>query len=337
MFSDTVFFVHGTFDGFGRDPGVSNTMNRDDQGLWQYEMMAELSPFFHVRIQRVNKNNKSCLPREVGEEFHNLTAPGYLSPLPLLETVAGLDGYPSSPHLGYRITVNDTDQRYYLSPVGSWENQIAIYILLGAVPILTGFASICIYQYAFYTVESNKLDRPRKKSILPTTIPPKVRLDYWLREIYSEALNKEIFKSLRSLGESSTEQSYSVSSPRRTILIATRGYEINDWDIRIDNGSPGTTPHLMSKNLAHLDLVWVVPCRGGIVNPEDQRTNPITVTVFGSGSIVQVQYHRLRNTTFLLLDTPTFRAQAEEEPYPRRMEDIDTAFYCFSWYVFAVL
>lgn len=198
--SSACFFVQGALDGFGRDSGVSNTMRKDSQGLWQYDLMTELSSSFHVRIRRVNKNNESGLSRELGET-HNLTVPGYLSPLPLLETIVNVDGYPPSPNLAYRITINDTDQRYCLSSVGSRQNQAAIYFFLGAVPIFTGFASIRIYLYAFYAVKINKFGKARKESILPMNIQSKMHLDHWFPEIYFEAFKKGNSKSFTSLGK----------------------------------------------------------------------------------------------------------------------------------------
>lgn len=334
--SDTVFFVHGAFDEFGRDSGVPNAMKKDDQGLWQYDLMSELSPFFHVRIRRANKNNESGLSREFGE-LHNLTVSGYLSPLPFLVTIVNVDEYPRSPNLAYRITVNETDQRYYLSSVGSRQTQVAIYIFLGVVPLLTGFTSIWIYMYAFYAVKVNMFGKARKESILPTKIQSKLHLDQWFPEVSLEAFKKESSKSFTSVGRSSTKLSDPLSTPRRrTILIATMEYEIDDWDIRVDNGGLGAMAQLMSKHLEHQDLIWVVPCVSGIVYPEDDRAHPMTVTVFGSCYIVQVQYHRLRNTTFVLLDAPVFRAQTTAEPYPRRVDDIDSAIYYSSWYVYFI-
>lgn len=331
--SNAVFYIHGVFDEFDRDSGVPNTMKKDDQGLWQYDLMTELSPSFQVRIRRVNKNNVPDLSRKL-EELHNLTVPGYLSPPPLLETIVNVDGYPPSPNLAYRITVNDTNQRYYLSPVGSRQNQIVMYFFLGVVPILTGFASIRIYLYAFYAVKINKFGMARKGSILPTTIQSRMCLDRWFSEISLDVLRKENFKSFTLVGKSPIKQSDFLSSPRRrTILIATMEYEIDDWDIRIDNGGLGAMAQLMSKNLEHQDLVWVIPCVRDIVYPEDQRVDPMTVTILGSRYIVQVQYHRLRNITFVLLDAPVFRAQTKAEPYPPRMDDMDSAIYYSSWYV----
>lgn len=331
--SDAVLFIVGAFGEFGLHSGVLIRMKKDDQVLWHYDLMTEFSPFFQVRIQRANKSNESGMS-QLGA-LHNRTVPGQLLPLSLLETIINIDRYPS-PKLAYRITVNDTDQRYYLSPVGSWQNQVAIFFFLGVVPILTGFASIRVYLYAFYAVKVNKFGNARKESVL-TTIQSKMRFNHCFSEISLEVPRKENIKSLTPLGKSSTKQSKSFSSPRRTILIATMEYEIDDWDIRIDNGGLGVMTQLMSKNLEHEDLVWVIPCVRDIAYPEDQRANPMAVTIFGSPYIVQVQYHRLRNITFVLLDAPVFRAQTKAEPYPRRMDDIDSAIYYSSWYVFSIM
>lgn len=111
-------------------------------------------------------------------------------------------------------------------------------------------------------------------------------------------------------------------------------YEIDDWDIRIGNVGLGAMTQLMSKHLEHQDRVWVVPCVRGIVYPGDDRAHPMTITIFGSCYIVQVQYHRLRNITFVWFDAPVFRAQTKAEPCPRRMDDMDGAIYYSSWYVY---
>ena len=46
---------------------------------------------------------------------------------------------------------------------------------------------------------------------------------------------------------------------------------------------------------------------------------------------VQVQYHRLRNITYVLLDAPIFRQQTKAEPYPARMDDLRSAIYYSAW------
>lgn len=88
---------------------------------------------------------------------------------------------------------------------------------------------------------------------------------------------------------------------------------------------------LMGKNLGHQDLIWVVPCVGGVDYPEDQRAEPMSVNVLGNPYEVQVQYHVLRNITYVLLDAPVFRQQTKTEPYPPRMDDLDSAIYYSAW------
>lgn len=75
---------------------------------------------------------------------------------------------------------------------------------------------------------------------------------------------------------------------------------------------------LMGKALGQQDLVWVVPCVGGIAYPVDVPADAMVVTVLGVQYEVQVQCHQLRNITYVLLDAPVFRQQTKAEPYPPR-------------------
>jgi hypothetical protein len=96
------------------------------------------------------------------------------------------------------------------------------------------------------------------------------------------------------------------------------------------------------KNLGHRDLIWVVPCKyspshsfvkntrvainivlsargltcagvGGIDYPTDTPAEPMHVTVLGKSYKIDVQYHVLRNITYVLLDAPIFRQQTKAE------------------------
>lgn len=55
------------------------------------------------------------------------------------------------------------------------------------------------------------------------------------------------------------------------------------------------------------------------------------VTILGNPYEVQVQYHQLNNITYVLLDGPVFRKQTKTEPYPPRMDDLDSAIYYSAW------
>ena len=89
----------------------------------------------------------------------------------------------------------------------------------------------------------------------------------------------------------------------------------------------------MGKHLGHQDLIWVVPCVGNVDYPIDYRAEPMRITILGEVRVVQVQYHQLRNITYVLLDAPIFRSQSTSEPYPARMDDIESAIYYSAWYV----
>jgi len=87
----------------------------------------------------------------------------------------------------------------------------------------------------------------------------------------------------------------------------------------------------MGKVLGFQDLIWVVPCVGGIVYPRAESAESMYITILGGLYEVRVQYHKLRNITYVLLDAPIFRAQTKSEPYPARMDDLTSAVYYSTW------
>lgn len=55
------------------------------------------------------------------------------------------------------------------------------------------------------------------------------------------------------------------------------------------------------------------------------------VRIMGQYYEIQVQYHKLENITYVLLDAPVFRKQSKAEPYPPRMDDMESAIYYSAW------
>ena len=117
---------------------------------------------------------------------------------------------------------------------------------------------------------------------------------------------------------------------RRTVLIATLEYDIADWNIKIKIGGLGVMAQLMAKNLGHQDLVWVVPCVGDIDYPKDGNAEPIEVTILEQKYSIDVTYHQYDNIKYILLDAPVFR-QTTKEPYPARMDDLESAIFYSAW------
>lgn len=117
------------------------------------------------------------------------------------------------------------------------------------------------------------------------------------------------------------------------MLIATVEYNIDDWNIKVKIGGLGVMAQLMGKALGHQDLVWVVPCVGDIQYPDlpEEKAEPMTVEILDVPYTVNVSYHQVENITYVLLDAPVFRQQTKAEPYPPRMDNIDSAIYYSTW------
>lgn len=310
-------FLHGSFNQYGYDSGLDKSMVQNDSGIWQYDFMTEWPSEFQVNVWGSNPSGQPDLTRAFGDVDLDGVL-DLLSPVSLLKNVVNISDFPPAPFLAYHIDVNDADMRYYLTPMGSQWRQAAIYALLIIIPVLTGSIGVWLYLYVFYDVKFNKFGMGKRHSILPVAMKEKFALQRWVP-------NKKLVKT--DAGQSNVM----VNSNRKTILIATMEYDIDDWDIKIKIGGLGVMAQTMSKHLQHQDLIWVIPCVGGIEYPTDQRAKPISVTVLGQEYIVQVQYHHLRNITYVLLDAPVFRQQTKENPYPERMDDIDSAVYYSAW------
>ena len=118
---------------------------------------------------------------------------------------------------------------------------------------------------------------------------------------------------------------------RRTVLIATLEYEIMDWRIEVKIGGLGVMSSLMGKVMTDVDLIWVVPKVKDVDYPSGESMEPIEVTIFGQSYLVDVETHVLDNITYVILDSPVFRAQTKADPYPARMDDLSSAIFYSTW------
>jgi alpha-1,3-glucan synthase len=58
---------------------------------------------------------------------------------------------------------------------------------------------------------------------------------------------------------------------------------------------------------------------------------PIEITIQGMEQLVMVHLYSTGRVTYVLLDAPVFRARHSSEPYPPRMDDIESAVYYSTW------
>ena len=221
----------------------------------------------------------------------NDTVLDLLSPVTLLENVVWITDYPPAPHVAYRIQVNDGNLRYSLIPTGSRTAQILIFTFLAAIPLLTAIAGVWAYQHAFYDVKMNQVGQTEKHGFLPSVRPGDLHFERWVPKKLSKHFQEnDVVPEKHQLSQTGIDQVTTIASQhRRTVLIATMEYDIEDWAIKIKIGGLGVMAQLMSKHLQHEDLIWVVPCVGGIEYPMDQRAKPMTVTILGVEYTIQVQ------------------------------------------------
>ena len=338
------FFLHGPFNQYGFDAGLRNEMQLDGSGLWRTNFMTEWPAAVALNVWGINPDGQPDQTAVYGD----IDGDFVLDRIPLkslMTNAINITGSPPSPYLAYEIALNDGEMRFALNPVGNRWSQIVLYILLWMVPILTGFFGVWLFMKSFYQVKFNKIGIAEDKSIVPLAFRRRFRnhaQDMKQLPGDKEPSRWERYKASAGavsavtipppLNLTKTSLPTDVSTPgRRTVLIATMEYDIEDWNIKIKIGGLGVMAQLMGKNLAHQDLIWVVPCVGGIDYPIDEPADTMTVTILGSQYEIQVQYHVLRNITYVLLDAPVFRQQTKSEPYPPRMDDLDSAVYYSAW------
>jgi len=336
-------WIQGEFNQYGYDAGLADQMTFDEEdGLWTFDLVAEYPSDFLVNVWGMNPDG---FP-DKSASYGDVDGDGVLDRLPpnTLAAVVVNISRPSTSYIGHRIKVNDGNLSYTILPVGHSWIQVILGILIGIVPLLTGILGVYVFTAAFYKVKFNEVGAKMKRSMLLPFARGQQRLP-------TQAVLPDQQKSLRdaitSLFHDEKSKSASVSpsddplaaataaemglSPRRTVLIATMEYNISDWNISVKIGGLGVMANLMGANLGHQNLIWVVPCVGGIEYPVDHPIAPMEVVVLGKTYLVNVQLHVVKNITYVLLDAPVFRERTKAEPYPARMDDLSSGLYYSSW------
>lgn len=339
-------FINGHFNAFGFDAGIPNKMlQKADSGVWSVDIMAEWPTALQFNVWGLNPDG---LPDQTWI-FGDVNFDYVLDRLPpgsLRQNVVNITESPPSPFVGWRFEVDDATMRYSKFPAGSRVRQITIFSLMWVLPLLTGWLVVFTFTGSFYKVKHNVSGAVTKHG----------KLAEKLRQVF-EMKEKPLPRPSRPSSDASSVGGptrpgtshttgrglngqglhMDIGAPRKKALIATMEYDIEDWKIKIKIGGLGVMAQLMGKALGHLDIIWVVPCVGGLENaypngyPVDQRAKPMEITILGSQYNVDVQYHTLRNITYVLLDAPVFRLQTPANPYPERMDDLDSAIYYSAW------
>jgi alpha-1,3-glucan synthase len=328
-------FAQGVYNLFGFDGGLPSLFNLDTStGLSKFHLSTEWPTTIQLNVWGMNPDGQPDQTFVYGDMDNDSVLDRAL-PGSLSATVLNLSSLPPSPYTSWTVHLDEATLRYEVKPDGSRLVQIIVYALLWALPIVAAALAIWIYMGAFYKIKFNKIGNPLKGKVSVLGIFKARRSGFQRLDgedkqtglIPLELGAMRSPKGKRSSGGAVVQP----KSARRCILIATMEYDIEDWAIKIKIGGLGVMAQLMGKALGGHDLIWVVPCVGGVDYPVDQVAEPMMVTVMEQQYEIQVQYHQLRNITYVLLDAPIFRQQSKTEPYPPRMDDLDSAIYYSAW------
>lgn len=234
---------------------------------------------------------------------------------------------PPSPHLAWDIYINEVTGAWSVRPIGHENVTTAAFVLLAAIPVITAFAAALIFRYSFYSIKVNKWGmKPAKEtSYFPIVGGYKSEKDKELNEKGSIAMNEKPSKLIKAIGWPEDP------GKRRKVLIATLEYEIIDWKLKVKIGGLGVMSTLMGKAMTDVDLIWVVPKVADLEYPQGEYAEPIEVIIFGEPYLIEVETHQLDNITYVILDSPVFRAQTKSDPYPQRMDDLSSAIFYSTW------
>ncbi|KAH0284135.1 hypothetical protein M436DRAFT_61172 [Aureobasidium namibiae CBS 147.97] len=317
--------VQGPWNQYGYDGGLDDKMHQDSEGIWNFDLSSEWNTSVILNVWGMNRDgfpDKSKAYGDVdGDNVLDWVPPDSLSFNQINISAPGW------PYTAVRIAVNDGSMRYTITPVGSAQRQLALYILLALVPLITACLAVAIYLGSFYRLKYNSIGLT-KRSYPFHQFQKKKSFSDMLPLSFNKTSEKQ---SISDIAEAS-QNVMATTEACRTILIATMEYAIMDeWDISIKIGGLGVMSSLMAKHLTHHNLIWVVPCVGDVVYPIDKVMNPIQITIMGKQYLIDCQIHVVGKITYVLLDAPLFRQQTKKEPYPARMDDMDSAIYYSAW------
>ncbi|KAK3329216.1 alpha amylase [Apodospora peruviana] len=343
-------FLQGPFNKWGYDSGLPNQLKLTGDNTWELHYMDEWPSMFQFNVWGINPDNQPDQSWVFGDLIGSRVA-NRLPPPRLPDNVFNITGAPPTPALSFRLVFNDADYTVKVIPQGDMWIQIVLFILLPLLPLILGFLATWAFFRSFYQVKINKkgFKTPAgiKTWIWPWAGLPGSKLHPAGSPRDGPAGDMEgamvqaspglsLGGGLASPAMATGALAVAADGPRRTVLLATMEYNIDDWNIVIRIGGLGVMAKLMSNALPHLDLIWVVPCVGDVDYPVDTPAEPMYVKVLGEMYTVFVQYHRPKsgpgsNITYVLLDAPIFRQQSKSDPYHARMDDIESAILYATW------
>lgn len=312
------FLVRGPFNAWGFDKGISSQMTQNSEGKWELEIMHTWPTYIQLNVFGY-------------DDFYygDVDGDGVLERLPP-NTVAPVYcniSAPPHPHVSWTLVVDDSDLTWSLVPRGESAIGAIMYALLLSIPVITGTLAVVVFMWSFYGIKHNKWGVAKEHaSYFPilSSLGNKSKSDLKEPSVMSEKLFGH-HKHAEIIGWPEDK------NKRRKVLIATLEYEIIDWKLKVKIGGLGVMSSLMGKAMSDVDLIWVIPKVKDLEYPPGDPAEPIEVIIFGEPYLIEVETHVLDNITYVILDSPVFRAQTKADPYPARMDDLSSAIFYSTW------
>lgn len=318
--------IHGPYNKWGYDAGLPGSMDLVQHHTWALHYMYEWPAQFQLNIWGINPDNQP----DVGFIFGDIDDDGIVDRLPpssLANNVVNITGPPPMPALSYKLMYNDATWTFKYVPAGHIGLQILLFILLATLPVMFAVLAGWIYMRSFYQVKINKSGFTAK-GWMPLGLSNLSKFDL---KSFGKGVEMNAITPPPSINAPAILGA--AAGGRRTVLIATMEYNLDDFGIKIKIGGLGVMAQLMGSALAHVDLIWVIPVVGDVHYPTErmQTAESMFVSVMGQPYEIEVYYHVTKNITFVLLDAPIFRKQTKANPYIARMDDIESAILYAAW------
>ncbi|PCH38049.1 glycosyltransferase family 5 protein [Wolfiporia cocos MD-104 SS10] len=314
------FLVRGPYNQWGIDKGLPYQMTQNSKGLWELEIMDTWPSYVQINVFGFDNYFYGDVD---GDGVMDRLPPNTLSPNYLNMSA------PPKPHLAWNLVIDDANLTWHLEPIGESLVGAICFALLLAIPFITGALAVAVFMWSFYGIKYNKYGvKPNKdhSNYFPIIGHLGNKSKSNLAEPHTP-LTEKMFghKHHEIIGWPEDK------NKRRKVLIATLEYEIIDWKLKVKIGGLGVMSSLMGKAMTDVDMIWVVPKVKDLEYPPGEPAEPIEVIIFGEPYLIEVETHVLDNITYVILDSPVFRAQTKSDPYPARMDDLSSAIFYSTW------
>ncbi|KAE9409703.1 modular protein with glycoside hydrolase family 13 and glycosyltransferase family 5 domains [Gymnopus androsaceus JB14] len=303
------FLARGPFNQWGFDQGLPNLMTQNEDVEWQV-FNSYFNPTQNLTLNPVFGFDTYYYGDTDGDGVldrlpPNTAAPNYLNM-----------SAPPSPHLAWSLIVDDSTMTWSLSPRGQSSVGATMYALLLSIPLITGSLAVLHLHVVILRHQAQPVRAFSNKSHAD------------VKDGSAHVVSEKLFGHKHNNEVIGWPED---KNKRRKVLIATLEYEIIDWKLKVKIGGLGVMSSLMGKAMTDVDLVWVVPKVKDLEYPAAEPAEPIEVIIFGEPYLIEVETHVLDNITYVILDSPVFRAQTKADPYPARMDDLSSAIFYSTW------